>query len=255
MKTLLRAFTLIELLVVIAIIAVLAAMLLSALSKAKSKALRITCTNNLKQMGLAADMYPMDSADYMAWPNYKDGTDEGYVGTDPCEPHFPDSGWLYYPNHLCDPTVAPYKQNPILAYRDGLFLSYLKTPEVYHCSVDRKSPYFDARNNKLSSYVMNAAVCGFGKLGSLALINHTCRLADVWSPMCFLMWEPDENFGTPPVGAAAYSDGSSCPDMTQRAAQIHGKGALVLALDGHAQLLPLSQFVREQTNSARSLVW
>ncbi len=121
-----RKFTLIELLVVIAIIAVLAAMLLPALTRAREKARQTICLTNMKQWGLAHNLYLDDFEGYLA----NDGG-PGYMN-----PPDPRNG--YWAKFLLSLYVAPRQVPPIYGH-DGN--PWFKLPEIARCPSDDANSY------------------------------------------------------------------------------------------------------------------
>jgi prepilin-type N-terminal cleavage/methylation domain-containing protein/prepilin-type processing-associated H-X9-DG protein len=238
-----RGFTLIELLVVIAIIAILAAILFPVFAQARESARQIMCASNMRQIGLAAQMYVTDN-DEVWFPS------QTY---EPLGPNYsPVKPWIGYDNFNIG-GLGDMTQPAVHPIHPGLIDPYIKNDQIKHCpdvppgwQMALALNYFNPVTPS-DYYAVNAAASGneFGPSAKEVMIDPTSGVeidigandAEIDQPsLTLVLWEhqnpfPRCDFLQPPNWLTSPPQGS----YRDHFHLLHRNGSTVLWVDGHVK--------------------
>ena len=233
-----NGFTLIELLVVIAIIAILAAMLLPALAKAKEKANRTLCLSNLRQWGLALNIYLDDNQ--QAFPDFSianttPGARSGYdqdniLWTDLAGFHaggYGDSAWFNaLPGYVAQLPLWQYASNPT---------NFVNGRNIFTCPTAKfyAADGVDPMSRVAFCYGINFKPTGTNT--ALAAIS-PLRSTQVLHPSSFVFFSDDRanSAEVPYYGSNPLNDLGAPRGSLNHLSSRHGAGANLTFIDGHS---------------------
>jgi len=230
------AFSLVELLVVAGIIGVLLALLLPVLGRARAEANRVACLSNVRQLLQAQLMYANDSRGFVTYPNWGDDRRSDDVWP---------TGWLYTQGKVSDPPVPE-------DVKSGALFHYLGDTRVFRCPLHAVEDASARGTDRLTSYIMNGAVCGYGVVGHRGVEPvrwmPSWKITDWRQPSEQILWWEAEEGGPGSAaadqGGAAWNDGASYP-RENFLSKRHGRGACVGHFDGSAGWMDRIDYVAE----------